>query len=101
MKPGEFIKTHFHNVTSNSFVSGHFTVKCEKSHTYYICPYGKDRLEFENNIGEGIFFPSYLEHGTSVHEGIDNRITIAFDIYFNNSYVNENIKDNLVDFYDA
>jgi len=100
MNPGEFISSHTHNLTRNSFISGHFTVQCEKSYTYYICPYSKDILEFENNNGEGIFFPSYLEHGTSVHEGFDKRITIAFDIYFNDFCVSESIKNNLVDLYD-
>lgn len=98
MTPGQQIDIHSHNLTENSFLSGHFTVQCEESYTYYVCPYVKDRLEFENNQGEGIFFPSYIEHGTSVHIGKNRRTTIAFDIYYNNRFVNENIRDNLKKF---
>lgn len=100
MKPGQQINQHSHNLTNNSFLSGHVTISCEDSHTYYITPYTKDKLEFVNNIGEGIFFPSYIEHGTSVHNGVNNRITLAFDIYYNIDQSNATIRNNLVDLYD-
>jgi len=100
MKPGQVIDSHCHNLTNTSFISGHVTVACENSFTYYITPYTKDKLEFTNNVGEAIFFPSYLEHGTSIHQGNDQRITLAFDIYYNRSQANHNIKNNLVDLYD-
>lgn len=96
MKPGQKIHTHSHNLTRSSFFSGHFTVDCEDSYTYYICPVTKDKLEFTNNIGEGIFFPSYIEHGTSLHNGTRERVTIAFDIYYSISHVNHNIINNVV-----
>jgi len=99
MKPGEQISQHAHSLTNKSFFSGHFTVACEDSYTYYVCPYTEERLEFQNNKGEGIFFPSYINHGTSVHQGIDYRISIAFDIYYNFNQVIESIKDNVVKLY--
>jgi hypothetical protein len=100
MKPGQSINVHTHNLTNTSFISGHVTVACEDSYTYYITPYTKDKLEFVNNLGEGIFFPSYIEHGTSKHVGSLNRMTLAFDIYYNENHANENIRNNLVSLYD-
>jgi len=82
MRPGDQIDVHTHNVT-HPFISGHFTVKCEDSFTYYIIPYTRNHLEFVNNIGEGIIFPSFIEHGTSVHNGKFNRISVAWDLYYN------------------
>lgn len=81
MTPGTQINQHTHNVT-HPFISGHITVKAEDSYTYYVCPYTRDRLEIVNQPGEGIIFPSYIEHGTSVHQGEYNRISIAWDLYY-------------------
>ena len=94
MAPGEEIKSHTHNVT-NPFISGHFTVRCENSYTYYIVPYTRDRIEMTNNIGEGIIFPSYMEHGTSIHQGNANRISIAWDLYYNKDDTFDTIKNNV------
>jgi len=100
MDPGQSINLHSHNLSNTSFISGHITISCEDSYTYYITPYTKDRLEFVNNPGEGIFFPSYIEHGTSAHKGLEKRITLAFDLYYNVEQANSNIRNNLVELYD-
>jgi len=97
MSPGEEIKQHSHNLLSTSFLSGHFTVACEDSYTYYMTPISKNRLEFVNFVGSGTLFPSYLEHGTSVHRGTDKRITIAFDLYYNIDQAEDTIKSNLME----
>jgi hypothetical protein len=96
LKPGQEISTHAHSYGPNGFYSGHFTVACEDSETYYISPITRDKLDFKNSVGEGIFFPSYLEHGTSKHIGNNKRVTVAFDIYYKKDHCNENIRENTI-----
>jgi hypothetical protein len=94
MRPDDKIKEHAHNVT-NPFISGHYTVLCEDSYTYYVIPVTRDRLEFKNTIGEGTIFPSYVQHGTSNHTGTDVRISIAWDLYYNKEDIFPAIYDNV------
>jgi len=96
MRPDQEISMHAHSHGPAGFFSGHFTVACEESETYYVCPVSRDRLDFKNSPGEGIFFPSYIEHGTSKHVGIDKRITVAFDIYYSTELCTESLRNNVV-----
>lgn len=96
MLPNQEITVHTHSCGPTSFFSGHFTVACEESETYYVCPISNDRLDFKNSPGEGIFFPSYIAHGTSKHIGNEKRITVAFDIYYKKEYCTDIVKDNTI-----
>ena len=96
LKPGQEISVHSHSYGPDGFYSGHFTVSCEDSETFYISPISRDRLDFKNSIGEGIFFPSYLEHGTSIHKGTDKRVTVAFDIYYRKEHCIDTIRENTI-----
>ena len=96
MTPGQEILSHAHGSSAESFLSGHFTVWCEESLTYYDLPFNNGKIGFQNCPGEGTFFPSYITHGTSKHNGERKRITIAFDIYHGLDTVDPLLKNNVV-----
>jgi hypothetical protein len=96
LEPGESLSPHNHTTSFHSFLSGHFTVACEESSTYYHMPYGDGLADIPNFTGAGIFFPSYLSHGTTPHKGVNPRITIAFDIFYGDECVSPALKDNVI-----
>jgi len=94
--PGQQISAHFHSPSKEGFISCHYTVNCEESFTYYELPFQNGSLSMTNFIGEGMFFPSYLIHGTSPHNGIDSRITIAMDVGVGKKSVADFLLDNVI-----
>tara|TARA_R100001530_G_scaffold130775_1_gene101939 strand:- start:257 stop:904 length:648 start_codon:yes stop_codon:yes gene_type:complete len=84
MRKGEKINPHLHDVKPNSYLSGHVTIQCENTSTYYINPVNQlnepEVKELKNVPGEITLFPSCMPHYTSLHQGLKERITIAFDI---------------------
>ena len=96
LEPGEKLSTHNHTTSFHSFLSGHFTVACEESSTFYTMPYNDGIADITNSTGAGIFFPSYLPHGTTPHKGVNPRITIAFDIFYGDECVSPALKENVV-----
>jgi len=73
------------DVADKSFISGHFTIACEKTSTHYYSICRKFHWEIKNIPGSLIIFPSYVPHETDVHLGQHPRIMVAFDIFFNDA----------------
>lgn len=94
--PGQHISAHFHSPSREGFISCHYTVSCEESLTYYELPFQNGSLSMTNFIGEGMFFPSYLVHGTSPHNGKNPRITIAMDVGVGKKSVADFLLDNVI-----
>ena len=80
MHKGQDIKQHYHSTKENSYLSGHFTVKCDDSSTNYYHPYDHREYPIENSPNMLTLFPTWITHGTSIHKGDSERITIAFDL---------------------
>lgn len=82
LRRGQEIKMHWHSCNPDSYLSGHFTVATNNTSTYYQNPYNSKDVHQERNV-EGLltFFPSYIRHWTDKHDGNDERITLAFDLY--------------------
>mgnify|MGYP003112651993 CR=1 FL=1 len=88
MRKGDRIKPHIHDDKSRyGNLSGHLNVKVDGStSTYY------DGTPLVNKNGEMVLFPSTLSHWTDTYEGDDERITVAFDISFNDSFKQDIVK---------
>ena len=84
MRKGEGIKAHLHSTLPTSYLSGHISVQCEKTATYYINPVNQLNEPYTNKIpnevGQIVLFPTCVPHYTDIHLGNEERITIAFDI---------------------
>ena len=84
MRKGEKINPHLHDVQPNAYLSGHVTIQCENTSTYYINPVNQlnepEVKQLKNVPGEITLFPTCMPHYTSLHQGLKERITIAFDI---------------------
>jgi ABC-type oligopeptide transport system ATPase subunit len=91
MRNGEQIKAHLHSTCPYTYLSGHVTVKCENSSTFYINPINQindpEVYESKNSVGKLTFFQSNIPHYTSVHDGQSERITIAFNIIVDEDYM--------------
>ena len=94
MNKGQQILTHLHDITPTCYLGGHISVQCEDTYTGYTHPAlvplldeGSDNEAFvhksDNTIGKLTLFPNYIPHFTSVHQGDQERITIAFDLLTN------------------
>lgn len=99
MNKGQKISTHLHDITPNCYLGGHITVQCDDTYTGYCHPAlipilddGSDNTAFvhksENKVGKITLFPNYIPHFTSVHNGDEERITIAFDLLNNQPTAN-------------
>ena len=84
MRKGEKINLHLHSVEPTSYLSGHISVQCEKTATYYINPVNQLNEPYShkipNEVGQIVLFPSCVPHCTDTHLGNKERITIAFEI---------------------
>ena len=83
LRKGECINPHMHNVTPDSYLTGHITIQSDDTSTYYINPVNQindpEFAEVENVVGRIVLLPACMPHYTDVHEGDKERITIAFD----------------------
>lgn len=81
---GQKIKPHFHSLSADSYLSGHFNVQVGNTSTVYMSPVNQlndpEVIDIKNNSGEMTIFPSYIFHYTTPHYSFKPRITIAFDI---------------------
>ena len=81
---GQKIKPHFHSLSSNSYLSGHFNVQVNDTSTVYMSPANQindpEVVDIENVLGELTLFPSHIFHYTTPHYSFKPRITIAFDV---------------------
>ena len=92
MRVGEQIKKHKHASENDSYLSGHICVQVEKTNTYYESPFYKNEFASENIPGKITLFPSWMTHHTDQVSSFNERITIAFDIRPESSYI-EYVKD--------
>ena len=102
MRKGEKIATHLHSIDKYTYVGGHVTVACDGSSTFYINPVDQinciDVYESKNEVGKITLFSSSVPHYTSMVEGNEERITIAFDIFVDEwvSLTNDRFRSKLV-----
>ena len=84
MRQGEKINPHLHNVKPDSYLSGHVTIQCKDTSTYYINPVNQlnepEVKQLKNVPGEITLFPSCMPHYTDTHNASTERITIAFEL---------------------
>ena len=84
MRKGEKINPHLHNVKPNAYLSGHVTIQCKNTSTYYINPVNQlnepEVQQIKNVPGEITLFPTCVPHYTDTHNASTERITIAFDL---------------------
>ena len=85
MRKGEKINPHLHSVQPNSYLSGHVTIQCKNTSTYYINPVNQlnepEVQQIKNVPGEITLFPSCVPHYTDTHNSASTeRITIAFEL---------------------
>jgi len=93
LRKNEQIKPHIHNITNDSYLSGHVCISTQNTSTFYINPINQinypDTYESKNKEGKFTLFQSYIPHYTSKFKEKGERITIAFDLslnqFFNNS----------------
>jgi hypothetical protein len=85
MRNKEQIKPHIHNVSNESYLSGHVCITNQDSSTFYINPVNQindpEVYESKNKQGKFTLFQSCIPHYTSVYNGNKERITIAFDLF--------------------
>ena len=88
LRKGEKMNTHRHSDnTDGSFLSGHFTVKCNGTQTVYENPFSDvinwpEYYSFVNSPGRINIFNSYIYHYTTEHTDDSERITMAFDLFY-------------------
>jgi|8_EtaG_2_1085327.scaffolds.fasta_scaffold00613_8 hypothetical protein len=90
LREGEEIKSHQHRAISDfhlSFISGNFCTTNNNTKTYYTSLNGEKGLGIDNGAGKLILFPSYTPHFTTVNKSKEERISIAFDIYPDISFI--------------
>jgi hypothetical protein len=80
LRKGQQIKRHRHWPTCYAYLCGHICVQQENTNTNYIHPYSGEIYSSINESGKFTLFPAWMEHYTDVHQGEQERITIAFDI---------------------
>tara|TARA_R100001480_G_scaffold126040_1_gene124065 strand:+ start:192 stop:854 length:663 start_codon:yes stop_codon:yes gene_type:complete len=84
MRKGEKINPHLHNVQPDAYLSGHITIQCENTSTFYINPVNQlnepEIKQIKNVPGEITLFPTCVPHYTDTHQALTERITIAFDL---------------------
>ena len=84
MRKGEQIKPHIHAVIPDSYLGGHICVKCSNTSTIYINPVNQinepEIYSSKNEVGKITLFQECIPHYTDIHNGEEERITIAFDL---------------------
>jgi hypothetical protein len=88
LRKGQKMSNHRHSGnTDESFLSGHFTVKCQDTQTIYENPFSDvvnwpEYNSFNNHPGRINIFNSHIYHYTTEHNDDDERVTIAFDLFY-------------------
>ena len=96
LRDGEQIKTHQHRNSDDfhlSYISGNFSTTNNNTKTYYMNLNNKIVEEVSNEEGKLTLFPSYLPHFSGINESKKERISIAFDIYPDVSFINPKFID--------
>tara|TARA_B100001996_G_scaffold359502_1_gene324781 strand:- start:179 stop:832 length:654 start_codon:yes stop_codon:yes gene_type:complete len=94
MRYMEIIQVHQHEIKSWIYLSGHLTLACNNTHTWYMNPHDMKDFGSKNNPGKMTIFPSWVPHGTDqVNKDGDVRVSVAFDILNKVGYENVDNKD--------
>lgn len=87
MRKGQKINTHSHASNNFDYLSGHICVQTDNTSTYYMDPFYDNEIFSSKNIpGKITLFPSWTKHYTDTVTTNKERITIAFDIRYGESY---------------
>ena len=88
LRKGEKINRHHHAYDNEGYLGGHICVNVNKTYTHYEYPYFGTIFSSLNEPCKITLFPNWLYHYTDKVEEDFNRITIAFDIRTEKSYIN-------------
>lgn len=81
LRKGEWISLHHHTSDGHSYVSGTYYLTDSPTTLALINPIRVDQKEvFQTVKGRMIMFPSYVPHESTIYNGDDLRVSIAFDI---------------------
>ena len=94
MRYMQHINVHQHEIKSWIYLTGHVTLACNNTTTWYMNPHDMDDYGSKNNPGKMTIFPSWVPHGTDqVNTDGDIRVSVAFDILTKVGYENVDNKD--------
>lgn len=81
LRKGQWISLHHHTSDGYSYVSGTYYLTSNPTSLALINPIRVDQKEVFSTVkGRLIMFPSYVPHESTVYDGDDMRISVAFDI---------------------
>jgi hypothetical protein len=81
LRKGEWISLHHHMADESTYISGTYYLTTNDTSLKLINPIRVDQTDvFPTKKGNIIMFPSFVPHESSVYEGDDLRISIAFDL---------------------
>jgi hypothetical protein len=99
MRKGQNINIHNHAHGPWTHLSGNLVLASEGTVTKFYNPFLPSKgYESENEPGLLTLFPSFIPHGSSIHNGDSERVTLSFDIVLSKYNQIDQIKNNLVDF---
>ena len=92
LRDGEEIKPHLHAVHPFTYLGGHITIQCNEGETVtstvYINPINQindpQLVYIKNEVGKITLFQNNIPHFTTPHKGNKERISIAFDLSYDN-----------------
>jgi hypothetical protein len=87
MRKNEKINKHFHAINNWDYLSGHICVNTNGTSTNYCNPFYDNLFSSKNEIGKITLFPSWVKHYTDKVKYDEERITIAFDIRYDESFI--------------
>jgi len=81
LRKGEWISLHHHMADETAYLSGTYYLTTNDTSLKLKSPIRTDQIEeFCTKAGSMIVFPSYIPHESSVYNGDDLRISIAYDL---------------------
>tara|TARA_R110000751_G_scaffold52663_1_gene114683 strand:- start:3960 stop:4613 length:654 start_codon:yes stop_codon:yes gene_type:complete len=90
LREGEEIKIHRHRAVGDfnlSFISGNLSTTDNDTKTYYTTFNEEKSFSIDNEKGKLTLFPSYTPHFTTINKSKKERISIAFDIHPEVSFI--------------
>jgi len=93
LRKGQEIKKHRHGIDGYSYLGGHICVAAENTCTHYVTPDTGDIYSSTNIPGKITLFPSHIEHYTDQVKSDSERITIAFDLYTEQGWLEDVVDD--------
>ena len=81
LRKGEWVSLHHHMADAHTYISGTYYLTTVATNLKLINPIRVDQTDvFPTQKGNIIMFPSYVPHESSIYEGDELRISIAFDL---------------------